>query len=220
MAIDRTFVGRALDHADTAFGRLGAPLLKHQTDRAGRAGPDTSGGLRLHLGCGSVRLPGWCNVDIGWRTAADVHWNLRYGLPLPAGCATRIYSEHFFEHIPLASARRLLRDCRRVLQPDGVLRIAMPDLERVVHNYLNDWRDVEVLKDPAYRFIDSPAHYINFVFRAWGHRYLYDFADLERRLLDAGFSRVARCTHGSSGHHDLRDMERRAESLLIVEANP
>lgn len=42
---------------------------------------------------------------------------------------TFIYAEHFFEHLFFDEAVALLRECRRVLQPDGVIRIVVPDAD-------------------------------------------------------------------------------------------
>lgn len=196
-----------------------AVLLRQRITGVLRQEPH-SGSLRLHLGCGAVHLPGWCNIDNDRGPAVDVRWDLRNGLPLPLGIASRIYSEHFFEHMELDEGLQLFRDCRRVLSDNGVFRVAMPDLARVIDNYRGGWRDVPVLQEPNFSFIDTNAHYVNYVMRAWGHRYLYDFDDLSKRLRDAGFRDVVRCQSGMSPHADLCGLETRAESLLILEASP
>jgi predicted SAM-dependent methyltransferase len=215
----RAFIhrGRHGDEADPP--RVGEPTLWERVEAARLAGCWQEGRpLRLNLGCGSVHLDGWCNIDGDPDACADVRWDLRQGLPLPRDAATRIYSEHFFEHLELDEGKRLFAECRAALCRGGVFRIAMPDLDRVVKNYRGPWREVEVLKDPAYNFIDTNAHYINVAFRYWGHRYLYDFDDLELRLRDAGFDQVVRCSKGRSVHSDLCDLETRAESWLVAEA--
>jgi predicted SAM-dependent methyltransferase len=40
-----------------------------------------------------------------------------------------IFSEHFFEHLTMVEAMALLRECRRVLSPKGVIRIVVPDAD-------------------------------------------------------------------------------------------
>ncbi len=215
----RAFVHRGGRGGEAVAASVEEPTLSQRVEAARQAGCWEEGSpLRLHLGCGSVHLDGWCNIDGEPDAAADVRWDLRQGLPLPGATATRIYSEHFFEHLELDEGRRLFADCRAALSPGGVLRIAMPDLARVVQNYGGPWREVEVLQDPAYNFIDTNAHYINVAFRYWGHRYLYDFDDLELRLREAGFDHVVRREKGRSTHSDLCDLETRAESWLVAEA--
>ncbi|HLX88069.1 MAG TPA: hypothetical protein VKR22_06395 [Acidimicrobiales bacterium] len=214
----RSLVARVSAKAEVGARRAQAALL---AQRIRRSSPARSGdGVRLHLGCGSVHLNGWCNIDNEPGSVADVRWDLRQGLPLPSGIASRIYSEHFFEHLELDEGKRLFSDCRRVLRDQGVFRLAMPDLGRIVENYKGPWRDVPVLQDPSFAFIDTNAHYINHVFRAWGHLYLYDYDDLELRLRQAGFGSVTKQEKGISGHADLCGLETRAESWLVVEATP
>ena len=40
-----------------------------------------------------------------------------------------IFSEHFFEHLWLPDAIALLRECRRILKPGGVIRTCVPDAD-------------------------------------------------------------------------------------------
>ncbi len=172
----------------------------------------------VHLGCGPVHLQGWLNLDIARDSAADVRVDLRGGLPLPPASARYVFSEHVFEHFELPTGVRLMSDVHAALVSGGVLRIAMPDLSHLVERYRDRWCDQDWLSDPAYRHIDTAAHMLNFALRSWGHRYVYDFDDLHARLVSAGFQRIERVSWGESAHEDLRDLERRPDSLLVVEA--
>jgi predicted SAM-dependent methyltransferase len=174
--------------------------------------------VRLHLGCGPNRLDGWINVDIEPAYEPDVVHDLSEGLPAERGSVDLVYSEHFFEHIPLDAGRRLLAHCFRALRPGGRVRIAMPDLAAVVEAYRGDWRDQEWLKDPAYSSIDTACHMLNFGLREWGHQYVYDADDLRLRLEQAGFVDIVRCPWNESAHPDLRGLETRPDSRLIMEA--
>ncbi len=149
---------------------------------------------------------------------ADVLVDLRGGLPLKPRSVSRIYSEHVLEHFSLEDGRVLFRDFYNSLEDGGVARIAMPDLANLVSAYLGDWRRQDWLEDPVYSDIDTASHMLNVGFRSWGHRYLYDFDDLALRLSAAGFSAVSRCEWGKSEHPDLVGLERRPDSMLIVEA--
>lgn len=76
-----------------------------------------------------------------------------------------------------------------------------------------DWIDW-----PEYTYIDTPVRMINVAMREWGRRYLYDHEELAQRLVETGFAQVERVTLGESGHVDLRALETRADSRLVVEA--
>lgn len=175
-------------------------------------------GAKLHLGCGRNRFQGWMNIDIDRSVEPDLQLDLRWGLPVRAVSVRFIYNEHLLEHLSFEAGFALLRDCRAALRPGGVLRIAMPDLEALARAYLGDWRDQAWLRDPAYEWIDSAAAMLNHAFRGWGHQYLYDREEVCQRLKQAGFADVSDCDWGESRYPELRGLETREESNLIVEA--
>ncbi len=177
---------------------------------------------KVHLGCGQHHFAGWVNVDVDRSVRPDLWLDLRAGFPAPAGSVALIFSEHLFEHLSLEDGRRLLDDCRSALEPDGVMRIAMPDLRYIAERYIEGRYEgeggEEAIRDVGYREIDSPARLFNYALRSWGHLYLYDFDELALRLTQAGFSEVAARDLGESSHPDLASRERRTASRLIVEA--
>jgi predicted SAM-dependent methyltransferase len=158
------------------------------------------------------------NIDIDQAVRPDVRVDLRLGFPAISCSVAFIYSEHVFEHFTLEHAMKLFADCQLALRQGGVMRIAMPDLRYVVDRYLGDWKDQAWLQEPAYEIIDTPARMLNFALRSWEHMYIYDLPDLTLRLNAAGFKCVEPQELGKSEHPELRGLERRPDSLLIVEA--
>ena len=75
--------------------------------------------LRVHLGCGDDRLPGFVNLDYRPTAAVDVAMDL--GLPrLADGSVTLAFSNAFFEHLYRPARGPHLRRIRQALAPDGV----------------------------------------------------------------------------------------------------
>lgn len=181
-----------------------------------RAGRLPHRDLKLHLGCGTVHLDGWINIDLVAR--ADLRLDVRDRLPFGDGAARLIYHEHLMEHLTLDEGRRCLRDWCRLLQPGGTLRIATPDLQYLVERYEGAWHEQDWLALPEYAFIQTRAEMMNVAFRWWDHQYLYDGEELERRVREAGFGVVRRCALGESAVPGLSGLETRADSLLVVEA--
>lgn len=174
---------------------------------------------RLHLGCGKNHFAGWVNIDQEATAGiVDVSWDLRQPLPLPEGCAELVYHEHFLEHLTVEQGLSLLRECRRLLMPGGVLRVAMPDLLECVRQYWeNDWRQPWMEKY-GYQWIQTRAECINIAFREWQHQWLYDREELHRRLKEAGFTQIRDCRRLESTVPALQDLETRDESHLVCEA--
>jgi len=173
-------------------------------------------GLKLHLGSGTVRFDGWVNIDLE-TPQADVHLDITRGLPFADGSARFIYHEHVIEHITADQGAFCLRDWHRLLAPGGVLRIATPDLAHLVERYTGDWKDQAWLRLPEYAFIRTRAEMLNVAMRWWGHQYLYDGDELERRMREAGFTTVRRCTLRESSVPELAGLETREDSTLILE---
>jgi hypothetical protein len=96
--------------------------------------------LALHLGCGTKRFEGWCNIDIDG--APELIWDLRRQLPfIDDGVVDAVYHEHFLEHLGRADGFALLCDCRRVMRRGAVMRVAVPDLSDVLAGYARGARD-------------------------------------------------------------------------------
>jgi predicted SAM-dependent methyltransferase len=171
--------------------------------------------LKLHLGCGTVHLDGWINIDR--ERGADLRRDVRRPLPFDDGAASLIYHEHLMEHLTVEEGRACLRDWFRLLRPGGVLRIATPDLAYVVERYQGEWRDQAWLQLPEYAFIQTRAEMVNVAMRWWGHHFLYDGEELERRMREAGFTTVRRCNLGASTVPELAGLETRDDSRLILE---
>lgn len=90
----------------------------------------------LNLGCGDRFHPNWTNVDFVSTGKGVVAYNLRNGVPFPDSCFDVVYHSHLLEHFPKQDAGPFLKECRRVLKPRGIIRIAVPDLESIARTYI------------------------------------------------------------------------------------
>jgi predicted SAM-dependent methyltransferase len=171
---------------------------------------------RLHVGCGRNRFKNWINSDV--TLGSDLIVFLQKRLPFNKNHLDLIYSEHVLEHVPYDTGVFFLKEAYRVLRPQGVLRIAMPDLDDLVDSYQKDWRCMDWVKWPQFAFIQTRAEMINIAFRWWGHQHLYNREELERALKSAGFEDIRFEAHGQSRHKDLVGLETRMDSKLIAEA--
>ncbi len=174
--------------------------------------------IKLHLGCGAQYFSGWRNVDKESKTA-DERYDVTRGLRYPDDSVQFIYSEHFLEHLTVRQAVEVLQESHRVLRPGGVMRIATPDLAYLVDKYAStSWKDQDWITTYGYEWIQTRAEMLNLCFREWGHQHLYDAEELERRLREAGFEKIASRPRNVSPEPELANRETRRDSRLIVEA--
>jgi predicted SAM-dependent methyltransferase len=179
------------------------------------------GPTMLNIGCGTDYKDGWINIDNNSDNnieKLDLNWDLRNPLPYKRNSVDFIFNEHFVEHLTVEEAQVIIKDLMRVLKPGGVLRIAMPNLEEAVDNYIN----LPINKDPTIArfkltYIKTRAERINIAFREWGHKWLYDAEELRRRLKEAGCKNIKQCKHSKSTYPELRNLEIRDESTLVME---
>jgi predicted SAM-dependent methyltransferase len=175
--------------------------------------------LCINIGCGSRPLPDWVNLDAARGDKIDVVWDLRRGLPFPDESCAAIFGEHVIEHIPKADAKRLLRECHRVLQPGGVVRLSTPDAGRFLRAYVSDR---QFLADPRFAEpADTSMDRVNMMMREYGqHLWVYDIESICLVLKKAGFRSTLEQSLGASAHPRMQDidLEERAFESLYVEA--
>jgi predicted SAM-dependent methyltransferase len=91
--------------------------------------------MRLNVGCGGRRLPGYTGVDVTARPAADIVAPAGK-IPLRDGSCEEIMAIHLFEHLLPWEAPAVLAEWFRLLRPGGRLVLEMPDLRKCCENVL------------------------------------------------------------------------------------
>jgi predicted SAM-dependent methyltransferase len=94
----------------------------------------------LNLGCGSrySTLREWKNIDFVSRNKYVIGHNLMKGIPFEENSFDVVYHSHVLEHFTKDDGNKFLLECYRVLTPGGMIRIAVPDLERIAREYLKN----------------------------------------------------------------------------------
>ena len=101
--------------------------------------------MKISLGSGGVRLPGWIHVDYDQACQPDVRADLSAPLPFPDQSADFLQSEDFIGQLSFEQAGSFLAECYRVLKPGGALRLLTPDLDQLVRLYLARDRRLKAL---------------------------------------------------------------------------
>lgn len=148
--------------------------------------------------------------------------------PLPDDFLQFVFSEHFIEHISQEEACQWLSEMYRVLRPGGLIRLSTPDLGIYCRGYVDPDKAFlnahhEVLQQLSDKPVPKrPAPLINQIFYLFGHRFIYDFEELQWMLQGAGFnqSSIQNCSfrQGSMPEVALRDLEIRSDESVYIEA--
>ena len=81
-------------------------------------------------------LPGE-KAKVPWSRDIFIH-DVRKPLPFASFSADAIYASHILEHLYREQGEQLIRESFRVLVPGGIIRIVVPDLHAIVHEYLGN----------------------------------------------------------------------------------
>lgn len=149
--------------------------------------------VRINLGSGPDRKPGWINVDNG---VDDEIWERKlegevveadaidYLKSLKFKSVDEIYAGHFLEHFEYglddwkeSEAHELLSLCHLVLKPGGKLGIVVPDMKEVMRGYFFEGRDLD----------DICAGFVYSVIQPSRHKWCWDLTTLRRAFERVGF---------------------------------
>jgi SAM-dependent methyltransferase len=151
--------------------------------------------VKVNLGCGTNILSGWLNYD------ADL--DITKPLPFADGAVSFILIEHCVEHVDYYAALAFFKECRRALKAGGVLRVAVPSIERIFEHadrayfeFASKWAPSADRRGAMHAMLFSH-----------GHRAAWTLSLLRASLYYAGFDDVVHCDLHFSDHEELEDVE-------------
>jgi len=203
--------------------------------------------MKLNLGCGAVTPEGWVNVDyavgasmaklpffgvinrrlgiinLDWNRDIVVH-DLRTRFPWDDESVDIIYTSHTLEHLSREEGIFFLSECRRVIRPQGLIRIVVPDLAHIISGYTDGSVSADMLLEKMEVYTGNRDKSIKGrlkLFIQSPHKCMYDTRSMIRVLAGAGFDVQPRKAFDS----DIEDIERielegRAVNAVIVEGKP
>lgn len=85
--------------------------------------------MRLNLGSGNSKIPGFTSVDL-YDEAADIQADI-CDLPFEDGSVEEIVAYQVIEHVPYQKSMKLFEEISRVLKPGGKAVIETPDVQYI-----------------------------------------------------------------------------------------
>lgn len=158
---------------------------------------------KLHLGCGRIYLEGWINIDnyIGKQRRKNLWLDITNGLPFREYEIAAIFTSHTLEHFVFDDVMRILRECYRVLKPNGYIRIAVPSLTLALNAYYEGRLDHFKAKGKTIsgRFIDE-------ILWHGTHHIMFNFDYLRELLEEVGFRKIKQEKYRESNYLNLSEL--------------
>jgi len=153
--------------------------------------------MKINLGCGKRNFgKDWIHIDGG--DYEHLHSKDIRKLSFEDGVAGLIYASHIIEYFDREEIVPILKEWHRVLKPDGILRVAVPDFAVMAKLYDSGNYKLENFLGPLYgkMLMDNSVIY---------HRTAYDFCCLKRLLLEVGYKNVKRYDWRETNHSHYDD---------------
>jgi predicted SAM-dependent methyltransferase len=158
---------------------------------------NSDGKVLLHIGCGEKNVPGFINVDA--RPLAHVHVvtdDITSLSEFASGTVDLVYMCHILEHIHRNDLKKVLLETKRVLKEGGVLRISVPDFDRLIEVYKAAGGDIESI---SRQLMGGQDHQYNVHYCVFNHQHL------SKLFKDAGFREVSSWDPDHCRYHDFKD---------------
>jgi len=161
--------------------------------------------IKINFGSFTVTFGnGWINADI--RDVSPVAASKRHTFEI---CDVRkkvrwednsvslITAHHLIEHLSRDDGRFFLKECFRILKPEGIIRLSTPDIETFIsHLKAGDFTEKFAEEHEVKNAEDNADAFFRLAFM--GHETIYTFNSLRRKMEEVGFTEVRKMPYSSS----------------------
>ncbi len=151
--------------------------------------------MKLHLGCGNKHITGFINIDARKTNEADEVDDVKTLSKYENNSINLIYASHLLEHMTRIEYTSVLTRWYKLLKNDGILRIAVPDIEQVFNHYAK-YKDLRILRGLLW---GGQTYGFNYHYCGW------DFNTLKADLEKVGFKKVKKYDWRKTEHSHIDD---------------
>ncbi len=175
------------------FGRSARTFWQPRVPR----NPD--GKVLVHIGCGELNDPRFINVDKRKMWHIHIIGGVEDLDSIPKNYADLIYMSHVLEHVSHLKVPGVLVELRKRLKDNGILRIAVPDFNKIIEIY-QEVGAIELIAPPLMGGQGYPENY---------HASIFNSEYLTKLLLKAGFESVRAWDPNSADFHTFDDWSKK-----------
>lgn len=170
---------------------------------------------RLHWGCGYEHPDDWINSDILAIPGVDICSDIRDGLPLQDASIEYITSQHALQALSIEEIGYALRELHRVLEPEGALRMCLPDFDKAIAAYQSGGTEHQWCWD----WTSRSGNFISQIIDCNSTRTPLTADWTEELLRDCGFSEVHHVTfrETASRHREITALDSRPDESFYIE---
>lgn len=151
--------------------------------------------MKLHLGCGRRHIEGFLNIDARELDGVDIVDDVKTLNRFKSNTVELIYASHILEHIKRLEYLDVLRRWYDILEDGGILRMAIPDMEKVFEHYSKN-KDLLILRGFLW---GGQTYEFNYHYCGW------DFKTISEDLKLVGFSIIRRYDWKDTEHSHIDD---------------
>lgn len=151
--------------------------------------------MKLHLGCGNRYIPGYVHIDVVEYPHIDHVSSIDNLSFISDNSVELIYSCHVLEHFKRKDVNKVLTEWYRVIKPNGIIRISVPDFNSLCRVY-SQYQDLSLVIGPLF----GRQNYLYNI-----HYNVFDFKSLSDYLIDAGFKNPKIYNPFEVEHSDIDD---------------
>ncbi|WP_088240455.1 class I SAM-dependent methyltransferase [Calothrix rhizosoleniae] len=200
-----------------------------------------SNSLYVQYGCGLCAPDNWYNFDAspnlwlerfpvfgrlyagrknlgGKRIRQRFPSNIQYGdivrgLPIEANSCCGVYASHVLEHLSLEDFRVALVNTYKILKPNGIFRLVVPDLEVIARHYISSHSSnaaIEFFNATGLGIRNRPkglSAVTQAILGNGGHLWMWDYKSLKYKLEVQGFVEIRRAEFNDSADSNFSIVE-------------
>jgi len=170
---------------------------------------NADGKVLVHVGCGEKNSAEFINVDA--RPLAHVHIvteDMTCLSDFADGTVDLVYMCHVLEHVKRANLKDVLLEMKRILKDGGVLRLSVPDFDKLIDVYNASGRKMETI---SHQLMGGQDHEHNI------HYCVFNCRRLSELLEEVGFRKVVSWDPENCQHHNFKDRASRKMNIDGVE---
>ncbi len=221
--------------------------------------------VKVNLGSGFIGLEGWLNYDNSVvaklsrhkfllefavkvrflpESYLDIKWppiiarDCRKRIPLESDSVDFIYTSHFLEHLYRYETVAILKECRRILKDNGTIRIALPDISKIINALVENDKTLYLERGSVYHEKDTQSDYFVSNFYPLDlnqreaptlktkfqelflrrHKWMYSVESMKSLLLELGFKNVEEKEYQQSDLDEVTKLDVHPSETFYLEA--